>query len=257
MITVYEKDNTPIWDQVLQSIRPPPPEKTVFSNDAKLRLVIVEPRNHPWLQGVLRNVAHVYGGSSDVGLTIFHGTENETYIRQITDGWKGIEWVNLGKPNLTIYEYNQLLTSTAFYERFTNSEWILVFQTDTLLRRQIDRDFFQYDYVGAPWTGHPTVKCRCLVGNGGFSLRRVSTMLAICTLYSIPKPSREQNFSENEDVFFAEHMDPKCVPSREMAARFSVEHIYHPDPCGGHQVYRFFPKELVIEFLKGVPGVER
>jgi hypothetical protein len=80
--------------------------------------------------------------------------------------------------------YNRLLKSRGFYQRFTNSEYILIAQLDCLifssnLNEWMDK---RWDYLAAPWfkgfsEEHTSGLWR--VGNGGLSLRRVESYLRV------------------------------------------------------------------------------
>lgn len=100
--------------------------------------------------------------------------------------------------------YNELLLSTAFYERFLDSEYILIYQLDAFVFKDELKEWCQkgYDYIGAPWiaTIENTIWLKYFnivarkfrsknknnreqiffkVGNGGFSLRRTSSHYSI------------------------------------------------------------------------------
>lgn len=73
--------------------------------------------------------------------------------------------------------YNLLMMDKAFYKRFVNYKYMLIYQLDAwVFRDELDEWCKKgYDYIGAPWieeddTGKMTLTG---VGNGGFSLRRV------------------------------------------------------------------------------------
>lgn len=238
-----------LWDALLKTMTPPPLEKCVFgqaSHVPSLTLVIVEPRQHDWLPGVLYNAAHVYGNTG-VGLYIIHSRANHEYVMSIIKGWKGIDLGLLPVDNLTIDDYNHLLTQADFWWDIP-TEFALVFQTDTLLSRPIDAHFFQYDYVGAPWPEHiqqHDTQGRA-VGNGGLSLRRCSTMAAIA--------QEDGPVTAHEDIFYATRLDPCRVPSYEEAKAFAVEYVYHPSPCGFHQPYFFHYMHDMVAWVKSVPG---
>lgn len=83
------------------------------------------------------------------------------------------------------------MVSTKFYSNF-KSEFVLIFQVDTLIRHAIPPHLFRYDYIGAPWTHTPAPEAEFQVGNGGFSLRRVSALMEIARLTN--------GVGENEDV---------------------------------------------------------
>jgi hypothetical protein len=113
-----------------------------------LALAIVEMRQHPWLQGVLHNAAHMYGGRRDVSLHIWHGTDNNNFVKHLIEGWQNVNLHDLGIAGLAVPEYSSLLTTKSFYDQLGDASHVLLFQTDTLLLRRIDDGFFAYDYCG-------------------------------------------------------------------------------------------------------------
>ncbi|UKI44769.1 MAG: hypothetical protein L6U16_04620 [Porphyromonadaceae bacterium] len=133
-----------------------------------------------------------------------------------------------------IHAYNTLMLSTAFYERFSRFEYILIAQLDTYIFRDELHQWCAkgYDYVGAPWIvrdiyrnpPHASVlkkikKCFCditgkpnsqitgnKVGNGGLSLRKVESHIrATKQLRTLIEQylSHEKYHLFNEDVFFS------------------------------------------------------
>lgn len=83
------------------------------------------------------------------------------------------------------FTYSKLLCSLQFYQPFSDYDFIQVVQTDCwLFEDKLDHFAARgFDYIGAPWMkngfeGKPQPKM-WKVGNGGFSLRRVSTFLRI------------------------------------------------------------------------------
>ena len=78
--------------------------------------------------------------------------------------------------------YNRLLLSRDFYLRFQDFDYLLIYQTDAwVFRDELDQWCHRgYDYIGAPWfdSPDPAVSVEMnQVGNGGFSLRRVASVL--------------------------------------------------------------------------------
>jgi len=204
--------------------------------------VIVELRRHPHLSYILRNV--MYFLDKSWGLHIFHGTENEEYIKKIVDEWGTVILTNLEKSNLSPIEFNGLLTSIDFWNEL-KSEHILIFQTDSILRKKGIDEFLQYDYVGAPWKlyGAPEFG-----GNGGLSLRRRSVMLEIL----------EKNYimdaKYQEDLFFCEKLvDGRYnIAPRDVAMRFSVEELFYHDPIGVHALWKLHKSKQIDTILRGV-----
>lgn len=79
--------------------------------------------------------------------------------------------------------YNRLLLKKEFYRAFAEYEYILIYQLDCLVFASNLEEWCRkgWDYVGAPWlreTEDPT-KGFSAVGNGGLSLRRVQSALAV------------------------------------------------------------------------------
>ena len=219
--------------------------------------VIVEPREHQYLELVIRNV--ISNLSNDWGLMIFHGTNNNKYLNKILDKLNletkdNIILSNLEKPNLTIENYTDLLKSTDFWGKIP-AEHIFIFQTDGLILQKTNlEEFLEYDYIGAPWLSkfpgskellkiNPDEKD--FIGNGGVSLRRKSTMIELCEKHS--KPYKEDKL--DEDMFFAKYClaENKNLPTQEIAKRFSVENIYYETPICLHDISKthFTPSQFI------------
>ena len=81
------------------------------------------------------------------------------------------------------FAYNRLMLNERFYRAFAEYEYILIYQLDCLVFSSNLEEWCRrgWDYVGAPWLRNPTKPDEGLstVGNGGLSLRRVSSALAV------------------------------------------------------------------------------
>ena len=79
----------------------------------------------------------------------------------------------------SVAAHTRLLLSTKFYEAFGDYEFLLVYHLDALVFSDQLLDWCEkgYDYVGGPWWDPPTRSF--IVGNGGFSLRRIESFLRI------------------------------------------------------------------------------
>jgi Protein of unknown function (DUF5672) len=80
--------------------------------------------------------------------------------------------------------YNDLCLEKKFYTRFRSYEFILIYQLDAWIFRD-DLDFWcnqKYDYLGAPFpidfNASDENVVFSVVGNGGFSLRRVKVIIS-------------------------------------------------------------------------------
>ncbi len=139
--------------------------------------------------------------------------------------------------------YSQLLMSTSFYERFLDYDYMLIYQLDAFVFSNQFEYFCSlgYDYIGAPWArwtnywhsirirpGRHYLPFRPRVGNGGFSLRRVSAMLRILARKDeiLLEHPLARLFKEQEDMFFAycgTLKDGLNIPNIDLAQKFSVE----------------------------------
>lgn len=230
MSRVIRSQAEAVWDSVVTAVPAPTGDKTKWcAQPQKLALVLVEPRCHKWLAGVLYRYANIYGGG-DTGLYIFHGNKNLDRLKEITGNWSGVNYVALGVDNLTITQYSHLLTSASFYQNF-GCQHILIIQCDTWIRRPIDPVYFNYNWCGAPWIRNRSWANKpenC--GNGGFSLRNVQRMIEICRAHG---PT-----TQNEDVFFNRLLDSSEYATGALQAGFSVEYLYNSNPCGLHASYK-------------------
>lgn len=222
--------------------------------------VIVEPRNHPALNLVLRN----FNRNLDERwkFLIYHGNLNEEYVKTTVFDLnmdKRTTFVKLNITNMTINEYNLLLCSTLFYDNIY-TEMFLVFQTDTLICDQYKDNiykFMEYDYVGAPW--FPELN----VGNGGLSLRRKSKMLHILYTFYNKFPGCLPYW--NEDVFFSSISERLILknglinlnkPTSKEAAEFSIETIYSENSFGLHKCWNYLSSDQMENVHKRFPELK-
>ena len=237
------KDSTPqdskkIWDEALLTIKEPVPEKQIWNKDSvghghkqknsKLGVVMIECREHPDLKPVLWNMANVYGGT-ETSLYIFHGTKNEDFIKNITGEWKNVIYINMGVENLNWQEYSYKLTTWQFWDNI-KTKFCLIFQTDTLIFKQIPENFFEYDFIGAP-TGIQKLL------NGGFSLRNTSVVKETSKKFG---PEYPKGYNGAEDSFFAYYLHDSIhakskYPDFFTASSFAAERFYSKDPVGIHK----------------------
>jgi hypothetical protein len=81
--------------------------------------------------------------------------------------------------------YNRLKILPFLYERYAAYEFLLTYELDAFVFKDELEEWCEqgWDYIGAPWFegyANATPSSRPIgVGNGGFSLRRISTMLRI------------------------------------------------------------------------------
>ena len=146
-----------------------------------------------------------------------------------------------------VFGYNSLMLSNVFYERFDDSEFILIYQLDAFVFKNELKYWCLkgYDYIGAPWISSENKflkifqskrkKAREIiffkVGNGGFSLRKVSSSIKVTQQL---KEEIEENLKRErndfwimEDVFWSlkvpTYFSDFKIPNYKEAIAFAID----------------------------------
>ena len=242
----------------MPALRDTPPSTAETCRD--FAVVFIEPRRHPSTEFVLRNLRF---HAPTTPIIVVHGTQNEDFIKGITSKISGeFILVQSGVDNLPPPAYNALLTSPAFWNRILDiSPWAVIAQSDSILLQSIEaiRPYMdkKYAFVGAPWSyacsvcfapmdggcGHMIDQAivaslaPAMVGNGGFSLRHVPSMMEVLDVYAGPSHPIRSIWpagagtkvvgATNEDVFFCKalSLQGKPSPSRAEALEFCIEQV--------------------------------
>jgi hypothetical protein len=185
--------------------------------------------------------------------------------------------------------YNELLLRPLFYEKFIDTEYILIYQLDAFVFKDELEEWCNkgYDYIGSPWiaTSADAFGMKIFdkiarifwskkkkerqqiflkVGNGGFSLRRVTSHLAIVKEYdqfiSDFLNEKEKKIYAIEDVFWSlkapEFNSNFVIPDYREAVFFGIDRkpnlamklTNNQLPFGCHGINK--PK--VIDFWKSI-----
>ncbi|KAI4200888.1 MAG: hypothetical protein LQ348_001705 [Seirophora lacunosa] len=224
---------------------PLPPLKTA---------VIFEGRKSANLVPLILHFSSVLG--PEWPIKVFHTAENRdafsispAFQRQTSSGHISLEQL---PSNVTLTNQpaiSRFFTQPWLYHRLAPAKHILFFQTDSILCANSPRmveDFLEYDFVGAP------IDSKFGSGmNGGLSLRNRERVLEVLGRSNFTGDPRDAEF---EDQWFFREMknlppgpngQPGAnLPSPEIAARFSVETMWHRQPFGLHQISRWQPNHL-------------
>lgn len=166
--------------------------------------------------------------------------------------------------------YSELLLSSAFYQRFSDYDYMLVYQLDAFAFSDRLDEFcaMGYDYIGAPyyrWQAY-WKDIDCSIGNGGFSLRKIDSTLRVLArkeeiFQRRPAAWKENCFRKWEDLFFSfcaklPEFDFR-VPSFPIALDFAVcadmGHAYRKIPgwmpfgCHGWNVIDYWFWRPLVE----------
>jgi hypothetical protein len=158
--------------------------------------------------------------------------------------------------------YNRLMMSKSFYEAFLGYEYILIYQLDAFVFSDQLKYWCEqgYDYIGAPWlypvesilhnmlftlkgylfrrfniksNGNPKKKqFYNVVGNGGFSLRRVQKFfeLSIRFKWLADQYIARQKKEFNEDVFWSIAVNRRKKHLKIPGYRIAIKFAYETDP---------------------------
>ncbi len=250
----HPASKTAVWDAFLEQsfdvVRRLPKPRVPCDSDRSV--VMIEPRRHPHLEYVLRNVLYFLG--NDWGLELFAGPANRTYIEELTASWGGVRIHPIDAVDLTTVEYNQLKKNPGTWRRI-HAEYTLWVEPDCLLCRPGIEQYMSFHYIGAPWHKELAISPSCRVGNGGLSFRHKSAMLSIAE-----RANRDHRVILSEDVFFCvnmqlcniEHPGTYKLPTVEVAKSFAVESVFHPSPFGVHKIWKYLPVDRIRQLLEGI-----
>lgn len=227
-------------------------------------LVIVEPREHEYLQYVCENFDKNMCKSWE--LYVFHGKSAGAYAQMATSGIKGrrVHLIPLETDNLDAMGYNVLFKSLDFWNQ-VKAENILVFQTDAVLCPASEykiRDFMQYDYIGCGsyagaignkkevWAREFS-KGNSFYGIGGLSFRKNSFQKQCIRKY----PNIATDYPE--DVFYSNCVEdsPNKPKSAEVLANFCTQDSFSKRSFGAHSTW-YMKEEDKIPFYNFCPVAE-
>lgn len=198
----------------------------------QLAAVIVETRPLPNLKQVIEN--HLKFLPDYTVLYVFGSIAVESIVDEMSMPYKFIRVDGVINES----EYNKLLTSTTFWN-LISEENILIFQHDSEILRTGIEDFYEFNYVGAPWKFKP------FAGNGGLSFRNKHIMIGILknNIYNQSKHGNEDVFFCN--VLFGDHPEITTYFKKELdvCKQFSCETIFQLGTLGCHAIDRYLTKE--------------
>ena len=218
-----------------------------IQNNSKYEAVFIECRCFPHTEFLIRNAIYKLG--EDWSHTIICGTQNYSYMSNIVNKISpNIKVIKLDNNNLSVTEYNKLLTSLNFWE-ILKGEKILIYQEDSFIFKNNIMDFIKWDYIGAPLP-LGTNDTPNSVGNGGLSLRTRSIMIEVIKKIS-PTDTNYNSSTINymkinglnyppEDVYFSKNIQEfniGKVSHWNIASEFSSESHYNNNSFGGHKFW--------------------
>ena len=144
--------------------------------------VIVIPCYRDTMEGTeeasLIQCSKIFGGRRDIVLAVPEKLDCSLYLKIIPSA--RIERFD-DKFFVSVSSYSHLLLTPAFYQRFSDYDYMLIYQLDAwVFRDELDKWCAKgYEYIGAPFLLKNGRYEKIIVGNGGFSLRRIDAMLRV------------------------------------------------------------------------------
>ncbi|MGY5355744.1 DUF5672 family protein [Wenyingzhuangia sp. IMCC45467] len=239
-------DRKQYWNYYLEHTLPKKQGNPILkiAKESNFTAVIVEARKHPHFKVVVENVI-LNTQHLNVSLHVYHGTENKDFVKDCLKEHTNVKFINLNVENLDIEGYNKIMLSKSFYQNI-DSEHILVFQTDVITFKPLDKQFLAYDYIGAPWKKEFYQAYKAEVGNGGLSIRSKKAMLNIL----------EQNIiRENyipEDLYLSRILTEQHfqIAPFNIALEFATEDVYNPHAFGCHKSWELRSMNELKNMLK-------
>ncbi|KAI4148740.1 MAG: hypothetical protein L6R39_002697 [Caloplaca ligustica] len=212
--------------------------------------VIIEGRESGNLIPLILHFSTVLG--PEWPIKVFHSSKNResfgispAFQRQMSSGHIALQQL---PSNVTLTNHGAISKFFAepwLYHQLAPARHLLFFQTDSILCANSPRmveDFLQYDFIGAPID-----RAYGKGMNGGLSLRNREKVLEVLDHFNYTGDPHDD--SKFEDQWFVHKMEKlptgpnfepgANLPTPEVAARFSVESIWHEQPFGLHQVLRW------------------
>ena len=232
------------------------------SKKCKYNAVLIENREDIRIEPVLLNL--LYFTNEEIGIQIFYNQENEDFIKNLINKYN-FQNISLTKMNYAKFDrekYQDFVFSKEFYDN-VQGEKILIFQTDSLLLKEFDMNYFNYDFIGAVWN-EPTMKQETLsklfkdkkpIGNGGFNIRDVQKCKKIASeILNYQRPSTKVNEDNIYSYLLQQNFNllNTQLPSIEEAKHFSVETLHHPDPMAIHAFYEYFIGEKGEKYINHI-----
>jgi len=100
----------------------------------------------------------------------------------------------------TIQDYNNIMLNISFWKMFDKFDRVLIFQNDTMIYKYNISDFYQYDYISAPWVSSQNITKN--PRNVGLSMRNIKAILyCLENEDKVKIPYNNEYESERKNVF--------------------------------------------------------
>lgn len=181
-----------------------------------------------------------------------HIHADEVIVFSDRDFYSGSRFVPIRK-NITVHDYSELILKHLWM--YVETDFALVIQFDGMAvdGSQWTDEFFNYDYIGAPWPWFPPGQ---QVGNGGFSLRSMKLIQSLRD----PMIKLGGVSGDLEDTAICREFRPYLESKYqihyaplELAKQFSMENITTDKSFGFHGIWnsaRYFDRNQLAYIIE-------
>jgi len=169
---------------------------------------------------------------SDFGFIGF-GSEENRYL------YKGYDFKLC--PVHDLRSYNLYRTSLELWDQIPFDK-VLMFECDSGLLRKGIEEFYEWDYVGAPWP--PNSWMPHDGGNGGLSWRSVKAMRELAR-------REDDTWYDNDDLYYVNKLQESSyrLAPRSVCSRFSMEGVFQLGTLGYHKIWPYYTWEVQQQIL--------
>ena len=232
--------------------------------ECQLNALLIDNRCNVNLETQLLNT--IYFTEDDVGFQIMTTPENKINVENIIEKYN-LENIVITVVNLDSKNISQFLFSEEFYQNVCLFK-VFIYQLDSLLLKKLDKKYYKYDWIGAPWA-EINLKQYNLhdkmipVGNGGFNIRNISLCRKIADKFNYNIKEACEIFNSNdtyaEDIVYSYHLQTDNnidanIPEANIAKCFSIEDPIdlNTEIIGFHNTYTYFQNYKSIELFENI-----
>jgi hypothetical protein len=214
-------------------------------------IILIEGREHSLLLPVIQNIRTIF---PEIPLHVIGTLQNQNILNEYKE--KNVFQLTILNTNVfDVIDFNKLMVSSDFWINIASKEKVILTQIDAWFcdkPRMNIKDYFIYDYVGAPWFENQVGGVSSLVGNCGLCICSRNIFIDLCRNNSFDKFKKEHK-TEAIDLFFSSKIHNK--PCSVVAKAFSVENVFYDRPIGVHKPF-FMDKGILNDLNKYCSGVD-
>ena len=234
-------------------------ELTIFNNESKNIALMLESRYLTNTEIVIRQFSRFL--PNDFAMYIYVTKNVYNQYEQLAKRLNNNIMIHLLPDKYKLdsaVDYNNIMLDILFWKLFINFNRVLIFQLDTIIYKNNISDFYDYDYIGAPWNPENMISNN--VGNGGLSLRNIHAMIYCLENKDDVIITKYKTYEDNlkifknihpEDVFYSYAMNQfnYKIADVSVAKMFAIEVFVSNEDCMGSHKLNVYNPDLYNKLL--------